>query len=146
MAITRAELFTSAWSIIFNLINNNVTVPGGKTKSIYSEFPKFKVESKANYPLIVIPNFNASESIVAFEMGKIEFRFSIEVYSLSSKEADEIANDIFETIEANIAALASDKFFNPKFISRTNTGNFERDGTSLHGTVLEYSAQFGYGR
>ena len=145
MAITREHLFTTAWSLIFNLINDNVTDPTGKTKWLYSSLPDFKIKSDSNYPLIVIPNLNASDSIISINMDDTELRFTIEVYALSSLQLDEICENIYETIKSKTNELATSGLFYVKNISSSHSP-IERDGSKLHLSVMEFSGKFAHSR
>lgn len=143
MAIT---IFSDLWQAIRDIINDNVTDPKGRAKWIFTGFPEYRIESKDNYPIIVIPPFSSSEEFFTMTKGKMTFTIDIEMYSTKAEELDDLTNKIFTAINENKWVILK----NQGYLLLLNTGrsytNGMKGGIKIHASTLTFECQWIYTR
>ena len=147
MPIAKSTIWTDTWNVIFNLIKDNVADPLGRSKWIYSAFPEFRIESKDNYPIIVIPPLPGIEDQFTMEKGKFTFECPIEIYSSKAFEVDSLSNDVFKAfnIKRYITLRSGNGLMLTRLLGRTYD-MFLRGGIKIHNSTLRFECQWIYTR
>jgi len=104
--VSYTQLAEDVFLEFYNMLNNNLTDPKGRTKWISSAFPDTDIESKDDLPWIVIEPVVFSERPFTLNSKRIVGSVKISVYSSSKKEADQLFDQILSVLNEKKTVLA----------------------------------------
>jgi len=103
MTITSSTFISDSVLFIRNLLRTNLTDPisrgSGNIHYIFTSFPK----DNTQYPLVVVKNtsINTNKLGISSEVSWVNAKYEIKVYSLNSKEVDNITQQIIDLLRTN---------------------------------------------
>lgn len=143
MALSKNNLVSEAWKIFYDRLKSDiptitglgVQMPDGTNeasiKHFVSSYSDKLVESKDNYPFVVIePPVMDSERFTSGK-SRINYTITIEVYANQAEVADKFLDEIFNSIETYKRDL-SDKGIHNLNIDSTENDFVERDSLKIH--------------
>lgn len=142
--IPNSSVYTQMWNKVYDIINTNVTDPGGKSKWIYTAFPEKRIDDEGAYPLVVITPIDLTYDPLTFvDLKEGPLRVTIDVYSRSAEELDTIVEDIANAMDDSDAAFTMSGV---TAISLTGSlySQHSREKLRVHNRTLEYEFNYGW--
>ena len=149
MAVAPTTLFSSTFSIVYNLINNYVTDPiastrntSPSTKWIFSAFPQADIEAeKIKYPILVIDPIDAVWEDWTFTKNQTEITIDITIYSTNASQLDSIFDSVNAVMDGQRQYLLAQGLHNIK-LGSTSTDFVMHGGTRVHFRSATFMARY----
>lgn len=110
-----------------------------------SSFPDQLIDSKSNYPILVIENPSFSNESFTMTKATYEGQIGIEVYTNQGESADKFLSQILEAIETFKYQLKLVGVSMVK-LDRTTSDRVSRDKLSIHTRRAMFKFKFNYGK
>lgn len=152
IGITKAKIIKDIYTVFNNRIVNNVTDPQSeppaklsRNKWWFSSYPDYDIENSDYYPIGVINSPDLKSEFHTLGKKWYKFTISIEVYSTSAEEMDDLACQVLEAVETTANTFRK---MNLRFVELDGTDTIDRlqDKIKIHLKVLRFSGQFSYTR
>ena len=149
MAVAQTTLFSSSFSVIYNLLNSNVVDPisstrnaSPSTKWIFSAYPAADIElGKIKYPIIIIEPIDASWENFTFTKNMTSLGISITIYSNTASRLDSIFDSVNAVMDAKRQYLKTQNITEVKLDS-SSTDFVMHGGVRVHYRNANYSGKF----
>lgn len=129
-AVTNSNIFSQAWTEIYNLINTGL---GSNVKGIYAQWPDKPLSKKNDYPIVIIERASLNDDeMLSFDLRDASLSCDIEVYSTSNSGVDTLSDSIFSTLRTNTDELEGGSKLKILSISNSTDDDFERGGIKVH--------------
>lgn len=105
------NLFKATFRRIFDLVNDNLTDPKAaeRDKWIWTTLPEAKVETRADYPRIILTMTNLTGMpLITFDQKTANPYIYVQIYSTSKSEADTLSDTFISALHSSENALESD--------------------------------------
>jgi hypothetical protein len=148
-ALSKSTIIQKIWENVYDRIKDNVTsvsITGSVTVTVQTytnSFPDKPMDSKSDYPIIVISVPNLSWETLTLTKKWANGGFSIDVYTTQSEAADKLADAIQNSIEAYRDDLraVSVHFIN---LDSTSADNFTRGHIKVHNRTLNFTFKYAF--
>lgn len=148
MAVAPTTLFSSTFSVIYNLLNDNVTDPIASdrnpkhTQWIFSAFPGADIEpTKIKYPILVIEPIDAAWENWTFTKNQTDMTISITIYSTAASRLDEIFDSVNAVMDGKRQYLKAQGLHAIKLDS-ASTDFVMHGGTRVHFRNATFSGKY----
>lgn len=114
--IIKTQVVSTVYQEFYNLLNNNISNPHtGRTHWIYPNYPEEDIPVNASndkirnyFPIIIVSSPNINWTNFTFTSKKVSGTIAIEIHHTKSKNADNYADEIINTIEIKRAIMRAD--------------------------------------
>lgn len=138
---------TNVFSDTFRMLNGHLATisdPGGKSKWVFASFPEGKVDQESDYPLIIVGHTDVSYNPLTFiNIKRGPVRFAIDVFSVSSKQLDEVSDLVADKMETSEGDFQTSGVTTMRLVSTTYS-QFSRNTLRIHNKALNYEFDFGW--
>ena len=149
MAVAPTTLFSSSFSVIYNLINNNVTDPIASTKNtspstkwVFSAYPDADIEAKKiKYPIIIIDPIDIVWENFTFSKNMAGMLINITIYSNTASQLDTIFDSINAVMNGQRPYLKAQGITEVKLDS-SSTDFVMHSGTRVHFRNSTFSGKY----
>ena len=150
MGVAPNKIFSSTFSLLYNLLNSHVTDPiaasrnktQGSTKWIFASFPDADItDAKIKYPILIIEPANSSFLNWTFTKNVANMMLGFTAYSLSMEQADSIFDACISTMDAQRPYLKANGL-TQLLLTGTTSDFIAHNGTKVHFRSATYTAQF----
>lgn len=148
-SVSKATVTEDIWKNFYDRISSEVTtttITGAVTVNVQnyvSSFPDQLIDSKADYPIIVIENPTFSSEDFTMTRGAFEAKIGIEAYTNQAESADKFLSQIMDTIETykrDLKLVGISKLE----LESTNSDKVSRDKISIHTRRALFKFKFHY--
>jgi len=150
MAVAPTTLFSSAFSVIYNLLDDYVADPisttrnqtQGSTKWIFAAWPEADVkEGKIKYPILIIDPIDAAWDNWTLTKNQTDLTIGITIYSTNMEQLDEIFDSCSAVMDSQRSYLLSQGLHNIR-LNSSSTDFVMHGGTRVHFKAATYSARY----
>jgi hypothetical protein len=150
MSVAPNKIFSSTFSLLYNLLNSQVTDPiaasrnktQGSSKWIFASFPDADItDAKIKYPILIIEPANSSFLNWTFTKNIANMMLGFTVYSLSMEQADSAFDACVSTMDAQRPYLKANGL-TQLILTGTTSDFIAHNGTKVHFRSATYTAQF----
>jgi len=150
MAVAPTTLFSSAFSVIYNLLDDYVVDPiastrnptHGSTKWIFGAFPASDViAEKIKYPILILDPIDASWDDWTLTRNQTDMTIGITIYSTNVEQLDEIFDEVNAVMDSQRPYLLTQGLHNIR-LNSSSTDFVMHGGTRVHFKTVSYMARY----
>lgn len=140
MTISEDAITHDIWEIFYDLLDDitSVTITGNKTITIQnyvSSYPESMLDSKTNYPIMVISSPNFETQPVTYRNPEYTGRIEIEIMTNQSESADKFKDLILKQIRDNLSTLRTEGIDELEIDDDAST-HYDRNSIKVHSRKL----------
>ena len=145
-AISQAHICEYTFENIKDIIKTYVTDPNNRSgKWVFASFPEKDINSKADFPIIIVNDPTATEEPLSFGILRYTITVDIDIFSDKPHECDQVTDDIIEQIEAHYSTLSNANLKNRKIVDcRKDVISVGRTNIQVHAKTLVYEFEYEY--
>ena len=133
VAIANANLISGVFETLYDLITSQVSDPQipARSKWWFSTYPDNRLQTKADFPIGIInpPNYSWQDFTIKRKWAIIDI--SIDIYSTSAREADELVDSVLDALETNRVIFGQSGLIKYN-VTGTNSSVFKNGEITLH--------------
>lgn len=150
-SVSKATIIENIWKNFYDRISSTVlttTITGGTTVTVQnyvSSFPDQLIDSKSDYPIIVVENPTFGNVSLTMTRGTYEGEIGIEVFTNQAESADKLQSQIMDAIETYKYQL---KLVGISMVEleRTESDRVNRDKVKVHTRRALFKFKFNYNK
>lgn len=112
---------------------------------IYPAFPYKDIDSKSNYPLMILGSPDISWENFTIKKKKVSGTIEFEIYTADAKTCDEFSSDAVNHIETQARNLRTDGLINVQ-VEGMDKDIFQRGKLNIHNKTITFSFEFIFDR
>lgn len=148
-SVAKSTIVENIWKNFYDRIKDQVTtttITGSVTVNVQnyvSSFPDQVIDSKSEYPIIVIESPKLSNEPFTIGKDKLDGTIAIEVYTTQAESADKLLSQVFEAIETYKHTLRAAGLIMVKLDSM-DSDHVSRDKINIHTRMANFNFVFHY--
>jgi len=148
-SVSKATIIENIWKNFYDRITSQVkttTITGGTTVTVQnyvSSFPDRLIDSKSDYPIIIIENPTFASEDFTMTRGVFEIRIGIEAFTNQAESADKFLSQIMNAVETyrrDLKLIGISKLE----LDSTSSDRVSRDALSIHTRRALFKFRFHY--
>jgi uncharacterized Zn finger protein len=149
MMVSKSNIIENTWKEFYDRVKAQVlstSITGSVTVTVQnyvSSFPDQLIDSKSEYPIIVVETPNFSGEVFTIGKDKLAGTIKIEIYATQAEAADKLFSQVIDSIETYKRELREAGLTMVK-LDDTDSDHISRDKINIHTRMAQFKFSFQY--